>query len=178
MSEVPARLHGEAGRRPSLCRDCREGRPIHRTSPSQTIWKSSVGVSNAVDLIVDFQLERYLTPWLLRCLWGTWVAIASLIVLISGLNVMVTALDFSKETGNPARGGGFAPQRAWGWIERMRSTPTGSAVIDCIFTTIGVVLLLVSIRITCEAIVVIFNIADDLKTVRRQGISIKGRGER
>ena len=58
----------------------------------------------------------------------------------------------------------------------MRSTPTGSAVIDCIFTTIGVVLLLVSIRITCEAIVFIFNIADDLKTVRRQGISIKGRG--
>jgi hypothetical protein len=164
--------------RPFKCRQCKSATLIPNTqelseadlhqptfnAASPTILGSPIvhGAAAAcrlIDLIFDFRFQRYLTPWIVRAWWALLVINLALVLLVYSFSDGLEAAGWHRTTHYQAASTApnsppneFLVWLGWSYLR--------------VLSTVAVLMLA---RVLLETAIVLFNIANDIKILRRKG---------
>lgn len=151
--------------------------PTEQPSPGARGYQSNRGKSergyrSLLLLLFDLKLKRYLTPYLLRLIWWATLLVAGLF-LVSYMSSAILEKPFTSQIV------GQSPNPFAGQLRGAKPVPD-SSMSDLFFELLGRLLrfgifayfltvAIISVRITLELCIVLFNIAETLEKIESQG---------
>ena len=142
--------------------------PKEQQAPRADEW--FVKTVHFIDLIVDLRFKRYLTPYIIRIIWGLLLVFAIGCLFLQRIALPIID-EFSEQTAKTeTRGGGFMPQSPGAQrpdSHRQQDPNDLAKWIGKTVVYIAVTLFLLMLaRVWAEMVIVIFNISNDLKETK------------
>jgi hypothetical protein len=130
---------------------------INKKNPS-TLWG-----------FIDLGFQHYLTPVIIKIVWALSLGLAILGLAWAGLSVISTVVPESRQSrssewDSPSRSSPFSPPSA----SQQNATFVAHEVVAWLALLVSTAICLLILRVICESIIVLFNIAESLSSIDKK----------
>jgi hypothetical protein len=127
---------------------------------------------------IDLGFHRYLTPTIIKIIWALCLGLAALALTGAAISVITSMLPESSHSTSAGPGWdsqrSFAPSNPTSAFEQ-KTTLFLLKVVGWLFMAVTTLISLLIVRVVCESIIVLFNIAESLVSIDKKTAATPGR---